>query len=322
MGNLIGRLALCSTLFLSAAVMAQEFPAKPVRFVLGFGAGGPTDLGARALAEQMGPRLGQPIVVENKPGAAGIIASDYVVAQPADGYTLMFTGSNFSTFPIAYKQWKLDAAKDFTYLGISNESFVVMATSPSLPAKSLQELIAWAAANPGKLNVADVGFGPWDFVVKVLDRQHNWQMTRINYKTSGESKIAAMRGDVHVYFDGLNSSISEIKDGRVRGIAMISGRRAPAAMDIPTIAEAGLTNPRLDIPSWTGIVGPANIPADAVTKISRALKAAVESREYSVKAAALGNEAKFTPPEGHRELVLRSIETYSRLARELNIQPQ
>lgn len=270
----------------------------------------------------MGPRLGQPVVVENKPGAAGIIASDYVVAQPADGYTLMFTGSNFSTFSVAYKQWKLDAAKDSTYLGISNESFVVMATSPSLPAKSLQELIAWGAANPGKLNVADVGFGPWDFVVKVLDRQHNWQMTRINYKTSGEAKIAAMRGDVHVYFDGLNSSISEVKDGRVRGIAMISGRRAPAAMDIPTIAEAGLTTPRLDIPSWTGIVGPANIPADVVAKISRAHKAAVESREYSVKAAALGNEAKFTPPEGHRELVLRSIETYTRLAREFNIQPQ
>jgi tripartite-type tricarboxylate transporter receptor subunit TctC len=301
---------------------AQTYPAKPVRVIVGFGAGGPLDSSARLIAEQLAPRLGQPVIVENRTGAAGAIASEYVAAQSPDGYTLMFTGSNFAAYPAFYKTWKLDLMNSFSYAGTSSDSYVVLAASTALPARNLQELMAWGKANPGKLNWGEAGSGAWDFILLSLDRDYAWNMTRISYKTTGDAKVAALRGDVHLYFDGLNSSIAEIKDGRVRGIGLIGTRRSSAMPDLPTLSEAGLSGLGFAPDIWNGYVGPANIPADVLARFSRALKEAVESPEYAGRVKLVGNDPHWRSPAEMRAMVAKDSADLIAMAKKFGVAPQ
>ena len=315
--------AVLAALLHSATAAAQEFPVKPIRLIVGFGAGGTTDLLARVVGDALAKSLGQPVVVENRPGAAGVVAAEHVASQPADGYTIMFSGVNFTYFPIFNANWKLDLLNSFSYLGTVSDGFSAMLVMPAqFPPRNLAELIDYGRKNPGRLNYARVGPGPWDMAVQHISKTYGLGITFVPYKSQAEAKTAAQRGDVHIWLDGLTGLGNDLKEGRARILAVLGPQRIPG-LDAPTLTEAGIANPRFEPASWWGLVGPANIPADVSGKLSKGIAEATRSPELAGRIKVTGSGvARFGTPAEHRNVVATDLAFYSKLARELGIRPE
>ncbi|MBS74932.1 MULTISPECIES: Bug family tripartite tricarboxylate transporter substrate binding protein [unclassified Variovorax] len=270
---------LAAALPLPASAQADSFPTRPIKLVAGFTPGGATDITARLLANQMGRILGQPVVVENKPGASGNIGAEFVARAPADGYTIMYTTSTVHGInPNLFARLPYDPVKDFAPIMRVGKTTMVLIANNDFPAKTVGELIAQARARPGRVAYASAGPGStFHLTTALFAHRAQVELLHVPYKGSGPALSNLMSGDVQVMFDNISSSQSLIRAGKVRPIAVAATARSAVLPEVPTIAESGL--PGFGIYSWGGLVAPAHTPREVIRRLNEAANKALQTEE-------------------------------------------
>ncbi|MEJ8846123.1 tripartite tricarboxylate transporter substrate binding protein [Variovorax rhizosphaerae] len=281
--------ALAGGQIVHAQTAGQAYPTRPIRLVVGFPPGGSSDATARLLGAALSNRLGQPVIVENKPGANTVIAAQYVKSQPADGYTLLAAQSSFVISP-SLQKLNYNIATDFTSVALLGVIPLVMVTPNELPAKSVSELVAMAKAQPGKLSYASYGAGSAGHIAseQILARA-GIDMVHVPYKGSGPAIVDVMGNQVAMMLATVTASMGVAKEGKVRAIAVTSAKRVAALPAVPTLAESGL--PNYELVEWEAIQAPAGTPKDVVETLNKAFRDVVSSPEVREKLANLGIEA-------------------------------
>jgi tripartite-type tricarboxylate transporter receptor subunit TctC len=295
MKSLLRALALAAVTITTA--QAQDFPNRPVTLVVPYAAGGGNDAMARIAGEKMSKALGQQIVIENRGGAGGVIATRQVAKAAPDGYTLVIGGTGtLAINPTLYNNVGYDPRKDFTPIGLIGTSQLVILVHPSLPAKSVKELIALAKQEPGKFNYASAGVGSGIHLsTEYFRHEAGITLTHVPYKGSGPALQDLVGGHVSIYFSSMPPAIGLVRDGKVRALAVTGLQRSPLFPDVPTVAEAAL--PGFEAVLHYGIVGPAGVPKDIVAKLNTALRTAVMADDFKAKLAADGTEPLPSTPE-------------------------
>ena len=277
----------------SAAETADEYPSRPLHLISPFPPGGATDVLGRIIGEGLSRRLGQPVVVENRSGANGNIGMEYVARAPADGYTLILV--TWAVNPSLYKS-PFDVVKDFVSIMQVSSSPGVLVVHPSLPVHTVQELIDYAKAHPGKLNYGSAGIGSFGQVSAVMfSLMSGTQMTHIPYKGGGPATTAAIAGEVQLLFNDALATMPFVTAGNLRAIAVTSRARMPLLPDVPTIDESGLKG--FDNSAWTAMGAPAGTPRPIVEKLNRELTAILDSPSIRQKIAAMGADVIAGTPE-------------------------
>jgi len=295
------RTALVAALALAccaAGVHAQDYPARPITLVVPYSAGGGNDVMARIVAEKMSRSLGQQIVIENKGGAGGSIATRQVAKSPPDGYTLGLGGTGtLAINPTLYANVGYDPRKDFEPVGLIATSALVVLVNPAVEAKTISELIALAKREPGKLNYASAGTGSGIHLgAALLAHMAGITLTHIPYKGSAPALTDLLGGHVAIYLSSLPPAVALVRDGKVRALAVTGPKRSPVFPDLPTVAEAAL--PGYEAVLHYGIVAPAGTPKPIIEKLSVALKAALTEKDVREKIEADGAElTSMTPAE-------------------------
>ena len=304
----------------SAADMQQGYPAKPMRFVVGFAPGGGTDTVARILAQKLGESFGQSVVVDNRAGAGGNIANELVATAAPDGYTILFVSASFAIHPSLYKKLPYDPAKDFTPVSLASSSPYLLALHPSVPARSVQELIALAKAQPGKLNYASAGTGSTlHLAAELFKSMAGVDIVHVPYKgANGITDLLA--GAVQLTFAGLPQTLPHVKAGRLRGLAVTTSQRAAAIPELPTIAEAGV--PGYEVDSWYGVLEPAGTPTSRIDALSNAIRAALREPDVKAKFAAQGLETRGTSPRDFGAYITREMPKWAKVVRAAGISPE
>ena len=253
---------------IQSAVYAADYPSKPIRMIVGFAAGGGTDTTARAIAQKMSAAMGEQVVVDNRPGAAGNVATELVVRGPADGYTiLMGTIAALAINPTLYGNLAFDPIKDLAPVSHAVNSSNILVVHPSVQAKSVQELIALAKAKPGTLNYGSSGIGGTGHLAGVLfDELAGTKMTHVPYKGGGPAMIELVGGQVQLVFATPPTAVPQIKSGKIRGLAVTTLKRSSVMPDLPTISESGLKG--YDANNWYGVVVPVKTPKPIVTRLN------------------------------------------------------
>ena len=266
---------------------AQPYPNRPVRLVVPYAAGTATDVLARTMAERLNALWGQPVVVENQAGANGTIATAQVAKAPADGYTLIMIAANHVINASIYKDLPYDSISDFRALARVGEASFVLAVNPSLPVKTVQELVTLAKSKPGTINYASPGNGtPGHLAMEMLKTSTGADIVHVPYKNAGQVATDLVGGQVQVAFIVESTAIPLIKAGSLRPLAMSGAKRSTRLPDVPTVAESGY--PAFDVVSWIGVAGPANMPVELVSTIGAAVLKAMDTPEVSSRIAGLG----------------------------------
>jgi tripartite-type tricarboxylate transporter receptor subunit TctC len=286
--------ALCATNH--SAAQSIDYPNKPIRLVIGFTPGGSTDTVGRQLANSFSKILGQSVIVENKPGANGNLATDAVRRAAPDGYTIFYTSIGHVTNPLIYKDAKYDPVKDFTPIGQVLAGPNVLVVPGNSKFKTLQDLIDYGRANPGKINFASSGIGSSVHLSGELFKQLSGvDMVHIPYKGSGNLLPHLIAGTVDLAFPNLPTGVALAEQGQLRALGVTTSTRSNAAPNIPTIAEAGV--PNYDMSTWYGLVGPANMPAEVQKKLSDALLQTVNAPEFKERLIAQGMDPRASTPQ-------------------------
>ena len=290
--------AACATLlggmaaFGAANAVAQAYPAKPVKLIVGFPPGGGSDALARLLGAALPDKLGQQVLVDNRAGANTIVATEFVKSQPPDGYTLLFVSASFAINPSLYKL-TYDIEKDFTPVSIVAIVPLLLIVNNDSPAKSVKDLIAMAKSQPGKLTYASFGAGSAAHLAgEMFLSMTGTSMIHVPYKGSAPAVVDVMGGRVTTMLPGIGSAINLAKDGKLRALAVSTAKRASGAPDIPTIAESGV--PGFDVATWESIQAPAGTPAAAITRLNTAIREVVATPELRQKMINLGFEPDAT----------------------------
>lgn len=273
--------ALCGT------ANAETFPTKPITIVVPFSPGGATDIMSRLLAERLNNRLGQTVIVENRPGAGTMIASEYVARAPADGYTLLMAASSLGIAPSLYKKVNYDPIKDFAPVSQVASVVHVLVVKPSLPVKNVAELITWLKANPSKANYGSVGAGTSTHLeAELFNSVAGVKMEHIPYKGSAPALTAMVGGQLDVMFDAYASSGPFIKDGKLRLLAVTTAERSKSLPDTPTVAESGL--PGYEAMPWLGLMAPVGTPPAVVNRLNTEVAEVLKEPEVQAKFRSLG----------------------------------
>ena len=298
---------------------AQGYPAKAVKIVSPFAPGGPGDLLPRAVAAGLSPLLGQPVIVENRPGATTIIAMQAVAKAPPDGYTLVFTSVSSFISVSAYKNLPYDPVGDFAPVALCFTTPLYLVVRPSLPANSVAELIALAKSRPGKLSFASGGTGTTAHLAGELFKSlAGVDMQHVPYKSAGPAMMDVMAGHVDLMFG--SAGLSEARAGKVRVLAVTSARRSSAAPELPTVQEAGL--PGYESTLWFGILAPAKTPAAAVARLNAEVNKALEDSDLIAKLAQEGMLPGGGTPTAFGSLIATEIKNWKETARAANIKPE
>jgi tripartite-type tricarboxylate transporter receptor subunit TctC len=298
-----------------APTIAQDYPTRPITLVVPYAAGGGNDTMARIVADKMSRTLGQQIVIENRAGAGGTIATRQVAKSAPDGYTLVIGGTGtLAVNPTLYANIGYDPRKDFAPIGLIGTSALVVLVHPSVPAKSIRELIDLARKDPGKLNYASAGVGSGIHLGTVLfEHMAEVKLTHVPYRGSGPALTDLVGGHVTVYFSSLPPAVQLIRDGKVRALAVTGAQRAKALPDLPTVAEAGL--PGYESVLHYGIAAPAGTPRPIIDKLSAALREAVMAPDTQERMAADGTEPLASTPEDYAADIDREETKWSTIVR-------
>ncbi|MGB7541166.1 MAG: tripartite tricarboxylate transporter substrate binding protein, partial [Burkholderiales bacterium] len=280
----------------AGAAVAQTYPARAIRIIVPQSAGGSTDLVARPLAQQLAEALKQPVVVENRPGAGSVIGTDLVAKAAPDGYTLLAVAASFSISPALYKQLPFDPVRDFEPITLLSAFPNVLVVQPSLPVKSVQELIAYARARPGQLNYSSSGVGTGTHLSMELFRHLTGiGMVHVPYKGGAPSVNALLAGEVQVTLATISTALPHVKAGKLRALAVTAAQRSPALPDVPTIAESGV--PGYDYSSWVGLLAPAKTPPAVVGRLRAEAARIVHTPQMKTIFAREGAEPVGDTPE-------------------------
>ena len=311
-------LAACTALVVLAALapetaQAQAFPSKPVKLVIPFPPGGSLDNVGRLLAQKISESWGQTIVVENRPGAGGNVGADAVAKSPADGYTVVMGAlSTHAVNPSLYPKMPYDAVKDFA--PISNVAITpnVLVTNAALPVSSLRDLIAYAKANPGKVNFGSGSNGSAGHLAGELFKvETGTDVAHIPFKGGAPATQALVAGDTQFMFDNLANAMAQLKGGKIKAIAVTTAQRSKLAPDLPTMAEAGM--PGFDISTWFGLLAPAGTPPDVIAKWNTEVVKALNAPDVREKMLAQGAEPAPTTPAEFASFIAREREKYARI---------
>ena len=304
---------------LSAGPAAAQYPSKPIRVVVPFGAGSSTDIVMRILAQPLGQSLGQPVVVENKPGADGAIAAADVAKAPADGHTIMLgTNSPFSAAPHLRKV-PYDAINDFTPISlVGNYTFFVL-VHPSVPARSLQELIAYARTNPGKLNYA-TGNTSAIVMTAMLASQAGMQLVHVPYKSEPPAITDLLSGNVHLMISSYATVAPHMREGKLRPLVTTLPNRTSLMPDVPSIVEAGF--PKFSVSPWAGMFGPARMPKDVTERLNRELNALFKRSDVRESLLKQAFDPKGSTVEEFNTYVRAQYDIWGKAIRDAGIQPE
>ena len=311
------RLCVAAALVAFAALAQAAWPEKPVRLMVGFAPGG-SDIGGRIIAQKLSEMWGQPVVVDNRPGAAGNIAADLVAKTSPDGYTILLFVNSYTINTSVYKGLTWDALKDFAPVARYTSSPMIVVVNPKFPAKNLKEMTDYAKANPGKLFFGSAGSGTAPHLVgELYAMQSGTQITHVPYKGSAPSVMGLVGGEVQLSFAASSSVSAFVKDGRLRPLAVTTSKRDPQFPDVPTVAEAGI--PGFDADIWYGLVVPAKTPPAIIKKISEDMKTALDDPEIQAKLRQNGLEPAFMTPEQMGELMKRDVARWKEVATRINL---
>jgi len=297
----------------SRLAFAQTYPSHPVRIIVGFGAGGAPDILARLVGQWLSDKLGQPFVVENRPGASGNLATEAIVGAPADGYMLLLTSLSNAVNASLYSKLKFDFTKDIAPVaGISRDPDVVV-VNPAFPAKTLPEFIAYAKANPGKINMASPGVGTSPHMAgELFNYMAGIKMTHVAYRASPPAITDLLAGQVQVYFAPISAGVSYIKSGKLRPLAVTTATRADALPDVPPVAQFV---PGYDVSAWYGIGAPKGTPAAIVDKLNATIDAGLVDPEMKKKFAALGSQPYIATPAEFGKFQVAEAEKWAKVVK-------
>ncbi len=303
-----------------SAAWAQTYPAKPIRIVVGFPPGGGNDIIARLVGAKMQEAWGQPVVIDNKPGANSIIAAEFVAKSAPDGYTLLVNATGgMSVNPVLYAKLPYDSLRDFVAISMVGSFPLVLVVHPSVPANSVQELVAYAKANPGKLNYSS-GSTAFQVASEMFKQMTGTDLRHIPYKGSAASITAVIAGDVQMTIVDTPPLVSQVKAGRVRALAVTSAKRASAMSELPTIAESGV--PGYEMVLWIGVFAPAGTPREVAANLNAEVVRIVRLPDIREKLGAMGVEALGNTQEQMAEWIRREIARYAPVVKAANIKAE
>ena len=305
---------------LPRAAPAQAWPSRPLRLVVGFPAGGTTDIAARLIGQWLSDRLGQPVVIENRPGAGANLAAETVVRAPPDGYTLLAATSSNVINTTFYQKLSFNFVRDIAMVAGVTRSPLVLEVHPSLPVKSVPELIAHAKANPGKIALASFGTGTTSHVAGELFKMTaGVDLFHVPYRGSAPLVTDLLSGLVQAAFDNLPASIEHIRAGKLRALAVGTAERSPALPDVPTVAEF---LPGFEASAWVAVGAPKATPAEIVERLNREINAGLADPRIKARLAELGGTVFVGTPADFDRLVAEQTEKWGKVIRAANIKAE
>jgi tripartite-type tricarboxylate transporter receptor subunit TctC len=316
------RALLCTLLFWAlTAAQAQPYPSKPIRVISPFPPGNTTDIMSRLIAPKISERLGQQVIVENRPGASGMLGLDYVAKSPPDGYTIAAgQGGNMVVLPHTSKNIPYNALKDFAPIAVSTTNYLGIVANPNVPFKSIGEMVAYAKANPGKLTVATNGEGGFPHLAfEHLRTMANIQYTHVPYKGSAAIATDIIGGQVQVGIDGITGMTPHIKSGRLRLLAVTNKTRVQLWPETPAAAE---DVPGYESGGWFGYVAPAGTPREIILRLNEEINRSMRAPEVSEKLVNAGLLVVTESPEFFSDLLKSDFAKYGKLVKDIGFQPQ
>jgi tripartite-type tricarboxylate transporter receptor subunit TctC len=297
---------------------AQNYPARAVRFVLPFPPGGPTDILGRIIGQKYALQLAQPVVPENRPGAGGNVGTEYAAKQPADGYSFVLASPSLSISPGLYKKLGYDPVKDFAPITLVAQIPNILLVHPSVPVKSLMELVQLAKANPGKLNFGSGGLGTSNHLgSEMLKGLTGINMVHVPYKGSNEAMVGMIGGHVDMVVIGVPPTIPHIKAGRVRALAVLAAERLPYVPDVPTSKEAGVAN--YEVITSYGILAPAGTPRDIINKLNAEWLKIAAMADTKERLRGAGYEPMTSTPEQYGEFIKTEMVRWAQVIKDANV---
>lgn len=319
---MIHRIAAALAALLASATVLADFPDKPIRLVVPFAPGGVTDTSGRVVAEALAKRLGQAIVVENKPGASGNIGTQGVAVSPPDGYTLVlgFDGTLVIN-PHVFANYPIDPLKDLLPVGKIGDATLIIVAHPSFPAKKLADLIEYSKKQPNGVSYGTSGVGGTPHIAgELLAQRTGAKLVHIPYKGGGQAMTDALGGNIPLVYTAIAGAATHVKSGRLVPIAVSSAKRDPSMPDVPTFIESGIAD--FEASSWVGILAPAKTPRPVIEKLNRELNAVLASPEIVEKLATLGITATPGSPEKFAEQMKGDLEKYGKVVKASGIKAE
>ena len=306
---------------IATSAQAQDWPTRPIRIVVGFGAGGGTDIAARIVAEPLSKALGQPVVVENRVGAGGTTAAEQVAKGAKDGYTMLMMSNAHVVSPAMYKSLRYDSVNDFQMVSMVGTAGLMLVTAPDFPAKDVKGLIAHAKANPGKLNFGSPGVGTTQhFAAEFMKQMAGLDILHVPYKSTPATLTGLIAGEVQMVIELIQTVQGQVQAGQMRAIGVTSPQRFPTVPDIPTLAETGL--PGYDVTSWYGLAFPAGTPAPIVEKTNKALRELLATDTVRAQIAKVGALVKSSTPDELRAHIVSEIDRWKAVREKAGMEQQ
>jgi tripartite-type tricarboxylate transporter receptor subunit TctC len=305
----------------TAGAQTSAWPNKPISLVVPYPAGGASDISGRLQAEVLSKALGSPVVVDNRSGAGGTIGTAYVAKSPPDGYTIMMASpSSHLGAPLLFRSAGFEGVDDFTAIATFSQGTAVVCVNPALPVKNIQELIAYAKAQPGKLNFGSAGAGGANHMLAELFMlRTGTRMTHVPYRGAAQALVDLIAGNIQVVFDSYSGIIGAIRTGQVRALAVTSPARWPLASDMPTVQEQGVAD--YNLPSFSAVMGPANMPAEIVQRLNAAINEGLKDPAIVQRLTAAGNIPYPSSPQEFAALMRAQRERWRELVRVSGVQP-
>jgi len=299
-------------LWIAAPVSAQPYPAKPIRVIVAFAPSGIADFAARSVSQKLSESLGVPVIVENRPGAGGITGAEVVAKSPPDGYTLLVTSISHTINPSVRKNLPFDAVRDFAPVTLITDAPNFLVVHPSLPVKSVKELIALARGRPGQITYASSGAGTSTHLSGELFKSlARIDIVHVPYKGGGPAVIDLVGGHVQMMFSTLPSVLQQVRAGKLRGLAVTGARRFPAAQEFPTMIEAGVAG--FEVSGWSGMFAPAGAPREAVSRLAAEIGKILRAPELKERFFVQGAEPVGNTPEEFAAFVLPEIAKWKKV---------
>jgi len=312
--------ALCSLALLAAPAWAQPYPAKPVRIIVPFAPGGGSDFIGRFIAQKLTATLGTQVIVENKPGAGGVIGIEQGVKSAPDGYNLVLIASSYTVNPSVYKL-NFDPVADITPIVQISQGPLLVVVNPQVPVKTAKDLIAMAKAKPGELNFASPGQGSViHMATEYFDSMAGIKMNHIPYKGTGPALTDTIAGQTQVLFSSTATALPHVKSGKLKAIAVTTARRIPALPDVPTVKESGL--PGYEVVLWHGLIGPKGLPKEVVARISGEVNKALKLKETDDQLQNDGVSAAGGTPEQFGATIKREIGVWKKVAADAGVKAE
>jgi tripartite-type tricarboxylate transporter receptor subunit TctC len=305
---------------LSRIATAQAYPSRPVRIIIGFPAGGPQDNVAHLMGQWLSERLGQPFVVETRPGAGSNIGTEAVVRAPPDGYTLLLIGNQNTINTTLYEKLNFDFIRDIAPIASVIRMSLVIVVHPSFPAKTVPEFIAYAKANPGKINMASSGIGaPTHIAGELFKEMTGVNIVHVPYRDAGLATTAVLGGQAQVFFAGPTASVEYIRTGKLRALAVTTATRSEALPEIPTVGDFV---PGFEASSWYGLGAPMNTPAEIVGVLNKEINAALVDPKIKARLTDLGSPVLPGSPADFGKLIAAETEKWGKVIRMANIKTE